>query len=500
MRDQYSLARLSMKGLVEATGLHRQTIHSYLREGLLPPPVEGAGTRRARYGEVHVDLVRLIRELREARGMSLAAIRRVFEAAGFDPAAIRRELRGGAAPPGPVLDIEGPELLDADALAEEADAPRSLVDGLAEAGAVKPDRDDPEERFDREAVQVVAAAHRLVEQGTDRGAVVRMARLCRSLVGVETSILMSDAADSPDGLDAVTRRAERRHRAIGDLVASLRRAAVRRALRRLAEVGPRSLTFAHDAIYVPSPLFVQRYGLDDVLREVEARASAAPDDPSHALRMGRLLLGLGRYDEAEPWLQRGADLAPDDAVMWSHLGITRAIAGHVGTGLDACQRAVDLARESPRARTFLGAALGLAAAHTSGLDDGADALRRALRVAEESRDLEPADTLEHMEVLLARGRLFTVLPRQLPGHAEGVADLEEVLERTTGTTDADNGFEFPGTNALYRIHALFYLGISAFQEGAAEQARRLLRQCITEDPSSHFATRAYELLSRLEDA
>jgi AcrR family transcriptional regulator/DNA-binding transcriptional MerR regulator len=69
----------SMAELVERTGVAGPTVRFYLIEGLLPPPVKAAANRFL-YDERHVEAVRLVRLLRERRGLSLEAIGRMLPA------------------------------------------------------------------------------------------------------------------------------------------------------------------------------------------------------------------------------------------------------------------------------------------------------------------------------------------------------------------------------------------------------------------------------------
>lgn len=68
-----------MKDLCDASGLGRQAIHFYIREGLLP---EGHKTGRnmAYYTEAHLDRLRLIRRLQDEQFLPLKAIRAVLSA------------------------------------------------------------------------------------------------------------------------------------------------------------------------------------------------------------------------------------------------------------------------------------------------------------------------------------------------------------------------------------------------------------------------------------
>lgn len=65
--------RYRIGALAELTGTSRETIHFYLRKGLLPRPQKG-GRTSAFYGEEHVERLRAIRRLREEKYLPLAVI------------------------------------------------------------------------------------------------------------------------------------------------------------------------------------------------------------------------------------------------------------------------------------------------------------------------------------------------------------------------------------------------------------------------------------------
>lgn len=482
---------LTMKELVQASGGHRQTIHAYLRKGLLVPPLSGAHSRNARYSPKNVELLALIRELRDERGMSLEAIHRCFERASFDPGEVRRSLGAAAAPANPLLNVGSDEPLAGSTLVAEAAAAPELLRVFVEAGAITPVQNDPAGRFDRESVAVLAAAQRLRALGLGTETIVRIARLTGEIAALEATSFAGDVSEDSAGAPL---RAEERYERVTALMNATRLGAIRRVHRLLENVAARSRSFAADAAYVPSPMFVKRHKLDEVLAHVEATATTGHVDVHSTLRHGRLLLGLGRYEESIVWLTRAVQRDPSIAETHQYLGLAQTMAGLLDGGIATARRAVELAPRSPRAHAFLGVALALRAASTIGLEEGPEALAFAFDVAAGSRAFEAADPREHLEVLLARGRLFTVLPGQVPGQAEGVADLETVLALTASRTEEENRLDYPGASDVYRIHALFYLGVDASHKGDVELARRRLTECIAIDPGSRFAERAYEML------
>ncbi|NLV21215.1 MAG: MerR family transcriptional regulator [Syntrophomonadaceae bacterium] len=68
-----------MSDLVRLTGVSKQTIHYYLREGLLLPPVR-TSKNMAYYDESTVDDIRFIKELQEKRYLPLAVVKKVLKA------------------------------------------------------------------------------------------------------------------------------------------------------------------------------------------------------------------------------------------------------------------------------------------------------------------------------------------------------------------------------------------------------------------------------------
>jgi DNA-binding transcriptional MerR regulator len=70
---------LRIGGLAKATGVSVQTIHYYLREGLLAPPTKTA-PNMAYYGPEYIEDIRLIKELQERRYLPLSLIRLVLQA------------------------------------------------------------------------------------------------------------------------------------------------------------------------------------------------------------------------------------------------------------------------------------------------------------------------------------------------------------------------------------------------------------------------------------
>jgi DNA-binding transcriptional MerR regulator len=67
-----------MADLCRLTGMPRQAVHFYIQQGLVPPGRK-TGRNNARYGDVHVERIRVVRQLQSERFMPLKAIRAVLD-------------------------------------------------------------------------------------------------------------------------------------------------------------------------------------------------------------------------------------------------------------------------------------------------------------------------------------------------------------------------------------------------------------------------------------
>jgi DNA-binding transcriptional MerR regulator len=70
---------MRMRDLEKASGVGRETIRFYIREGLLPEP-DKTSPNSARYSDIHVSRLKAIKRLQEERFLPLAVIRALLEA------------------------------------------------------------------------------------------------------------------------------------------------------------------------------------------------------------------------------------------------------------------------------------------------------------------------------------------------------------------------------------------------------------------------------------
>ncbi len=164
--DERKLMRISE--LAEVTGVSVQTIHYYLRDGLLSSPIKTA-PNMAYYGPEHIEDIRLIKELQEKRYLPLSVIKLVLAAKreGKDVSQLqdmRLSLEELFRPLGPEEEMEPVTLLELVAVTGLAAA---TLEALEEIGLLMPTAVPEGKRYDGLDVRVAQAAKKLLDLGLE---------------------------------------------------------------------------------------------------------------------------------------------------------------------------------------------------------------------------------------------------------------------------------------------------------------------------------------------
>ena len=69
---------MKLRELISRTGVSKETIQFYLREGVLPKPRK-RGKGQADYGENYIELIELIKDLQEKHFLPLAVIKKIIK-------------------------------------------------------------------------------------------------------------------------------------------------------------------------------------------------------------------------------------------------------------------------------------------------------------------------------------------------------------------------------------------------------------------------------------
>jgi len=256
--------RMRMAELSRLSGVPRETIHYYAREGLLPAP-ERAGKTSAFYDETHLERLQLIRRLREEKYLPVAVIRRILEVG------LEAQLGSDVDTLADVLAIDAVAHRPA-AAAPDPESVRVALD-LGLLGTAPVDVDDP---VVRRVIGVVAEA---LELGADARELT-LADLAasrepiRQLVQAEAGAFFEHVVERGD-VPAAVRALQQGRPAVARFIAAYRELALRRVIDELLEA-VRSAP-QHVARATALPLSRERaaaLGADTTLATLRERADA----------------------------------------------------------------------------------------------------------------------------------------------------------------------------------------------------------------------------------
>lgn len=177
--------RMKISELSEITGVARDAIHFYIREGLLPKPVK-TKKNMAYYDQSYVDRIKFIKELQNKRFLPLNVIKQILsdseDSIGMDEIQTILELDGKlfknmeTSPDFKALPIE--ELVGRFAL------PKEEIEKLKTSGLIVPEEDG--EVFGEDAIRIVEIWAKLRQSGftEERGFSVETLEMYKEIVDV----------------------------------------------------------------------------------------------------------------------------------------------------------------------------------------------------------------------------------------------------------------------------------------------------------------------------
>lgn len=473
---------MTLAELARSAGVWVETLQVFLRRGMLPAASDDG------FGESHLEVVRWIGRMQAEHQLTLDALSGALVDADFSTAVAEESLMA-LVQPDPTRAGPGPASLEAlrakvgasEALLERLIG-RDLIPGVGPYGG--------------HHLWIVEAAIELERAGMDPDATLALGRIGLEIAEAEVDAVISQVGRGATPAQALVRTRERRA-AVGRLVSVARHGATRALMARLANASDGGQRLVVESIHTPSPLFLARYRLDAslaTLAEAAQRSRTLEEaDPTALLEHGRLLLGVGRFEEATAVLAEAADLRATEAVC-SNLAISLGISGRDDEALAAADRAVALAPDSQRAQVFRAVTYAMAAAAAGDLLVAAARIHEAIEGIARSRSCRSSDPGEALEAAVARGRLCTVMPEAFGLREQGIADLRRVLEDVAEARDGELGLVVPGSRDLVRINAMFYLGMALCDARGQEEAQSLLSEVVALDPVSAYATRAWQTL------
>lgn len=469
-------AGMRIAELAKRSSTSKETIHFYLREGLLKKPKK-TSKNMAYYDESHLEQLRLIKRLRTESYLPLQVIKRVLKQGKLASSTRQLDLAGELFGQGARAEFEPPTAAE---LAERTGVDPARLLAYEEAGLIRALPGKGPKRYGYEDVRLaetIAAVEKEAGAGNEALTLERLAlveRHMRALVNDELAHFFSRVLSEGDpnralellrgGRDTMGRyltlsRARRLRLEVEAMVPSLERS---------IESAP------EEPFFLPISAELRRRHQEprrqeELLQALEGR----PKDPallipalSHLLYLGDTTALLAR------WEQLGLDPLADPQLLTIYAEAL-LLSERSAEAYQLLSRARDNNPErEPLREAIWGAAVFIRIRdHYAELESSHELiahLTQAFAAFDQARRGAQLPAFERARILLILGRVLGATPEFLGARAQGIADLEGVLAIVQTIRSVEGAAVYFGALERLELNALHVL--STLAESPAERA------------------------------
>ncbi len=488
MAEKKKKGFFQLSELADLAGVTGKTIHFYIRTGILPP-ARKVREKLALYDENHLGLIRLAQKLQKEKKLPLGFIAQLFKQGNYDAktleiglvADIFEKANKGEGFFSPVQPASPEEE------APPSGVPPELQKKLAELGLISA-AEGPMTGEERKIAWIVLGA---VEKGVSVEFFSELLKPIQAVVVRETRELLKTIDGEAGFREVVGKVGE-----VDSLVSRFLEAAKSRELRlhfeRSYAEGPLAIKKLREKVYIPSEAFLHKHGIPAQVEALERQVEENKKDRDLRLLLTEAYLAVGRYEEAAQEAGKILAHAKDDPDALIAKASADVFVGRTDEAVEEAQEAYERRPDDPRLAAYAALANIGQAARVGGVVSPAQWVQKALALFQKSLTLAPRRLKDKLEILLMKGRAYTILPTALEQVDEGIAALGEVLEIVDGNSEKDLGLAFTGFGEIYRVNTYFYLGEAYQLKKEPAKADEAFGQVLLRDPASNFGKYAFE--------
>ncbi|MFC1849473.1 MerR family transcriptional regulator [candidate division CSSED10-310 bacterium] len=485
-----------IRDVIEQTGVSRELIHHYLREGLIPKPES-----RAIYTDHHIRLLHQIKKLREDHGLPLDVIRTIFHYFDFDPVRLEpltlsdslRKRMIQFAEDGHILATES---LTSEAVIRLAGITPERFEEYIRVHLIKPRDDNGQNGYALYDARIIA----LCEQGLALGIPFESFQTIGSYIRVgfelEHAVLFDVLQDSDREVRGILGEIFIRREVISSFIHNFLHSLIAQRIKDLITPSSQEVLTLDNVIYRPSPMFLKFHGLDEKIDQTQLSLSETPPQAFNWLQAVRILLHAGRYREALFYLEQALDHWGSDENLHKEYGRALILCGQHHKGEQVLLK-LEKSIGSDFCTNIL-SALAIMGQFGRG-QEPYDSIERSIVLRDRiNAALEQAVSqkpLLRIEVQMLAGWLYTILPSSFQLMSNGLTLLMKTLRELE--QDMMTEINFPGLWERYVVNTAYLLfdcirrcqrqHLAEFPEGTVPSLENLKLLILRHDPACSFA-------------
>jgi len=471
--------------LSRITGFSRQTIHYYMREGLLHAPTK-TRPNVAYYDQSHVDRLKLVRELKEGRRLKIAEIKEVVdredtgqngktlvELLSHETGANKRFSEGEFSSQSGLDAAEVPLLAEAGLLVPREDRTYGEID-LEMAKAFRD--------MKRTGVPVEYAAKLMLPY------VEMLRHTSREEIRHFLDIPLVEA--DKESMSTTYRRMEPCLEKI--LLLSRRRALGREMKEAVGEVMQRSREMNREYREMAHPIslssdYLRPLNPNEIIRGLKAHIEEQPDDLSAYVLLLQVYIAKGDYIRLLEWSLKAVESDPRNQEALMYLGVAHMRNLNYDEALEVMSRCVELHPDYGYGHCLLGIVMLLSGIQKKNILDTISTVRRGIQEFAISREIEPKSVFEDINISGSRGRALTMLPLFMGYFPEGLKELERSMEMAQREREkVENPFLLAVVEKQL-LNAFYFLGEAYEIEGRISERNQFWEKFLSIDPKNNLA-------------
>lgn len=375
---------VTIKTILLRTGVHRQTVHYYLRKQLLPAPVRTSRTS-ALYSSSTIELIQLIQTLQKQQRLSLDEIVTLFRQNNYDVRAVRQSAaQSSFSPLHALLGEPVPALMTIAEVIEQMPQapPRDWIQQLIDAGIVRATMQDGRAMLSAESAEALKAVWEGVQSGAPLDQFKQLSVSIEKQAQKEFDQFLEKIHSLATAKEAGVQVAKI-FTSLEHFGALRRRSALHTLfMQRLRQPG--HMFLGPNQTYVfPSRTFLQKMGLFRILDLLLRQLDRTPNDLNSLRDLARASYISSDWTRLHWAAQEILRLTPQDVSAVAMYGQALHYTGRTAESVtfleDAITRAVN-----PMAKIRLGQALGALAYRSGDASRLLDAIIRRTRLANEA--------------------------------------------------------------------------------------------------------------------
>jgi DNA-binding transcriptional MerR regulator/tetratricopeptide (TPR) repeat protein len=485
---------ITIKALCDRSGVHKQTIHYYLRKQLLPPPVRTSKTS-ALYPPSAIELLKLVRSFQDRRRSTLEEIAAIFRRCDYDPQMIRRGLDAEFTP-AVTTRADAPPWLTADEAVAAVDPapPAGWLEEIRAAGLVDAQMQDGKPVYSPNSVGLI----RSVCEGRRLGATLAqfqtLAKLVEAHAEGELQQFLAAVHDIPLSNDAYPQVA-RLFNAFERFGSYRRKAALHSKFIGGAYEHSRYLFVGPNRKYVfPSETFLVRMGLNREIDRLALRLDKHPDDLAALKDLARAYNLRSDWVHLHETAQEILRLDPNDPMALANLGQALSYLGRDQESVAVLEQGL---KRTPNSlvKLRLGQSLVMLARKTGDAAQLFDAIVKKARLAAQAiKESQHTPSLRRkIRLILALDNMGLSDPLGVQGPS--VEDLERLYAEFHSLPDKQLTVLTRISLSMARMFSAYALYLVRERQHHPD-AERLRRQIVQADPNGVLAARSARIAAQ----